>query len=176
MVEHSMAAHSTTNTTKCKICDKQFHFVDLNTHMKTHMDTSKTSKLKESSTLSPCQQQTIIQPKMIRLNSKGKATSLNGVEASGVINETATFDASGPICEEFVEHKNITTHNKRHDQERVTNLVQNIQNPRNREDLPGRKILDLEKNEFAFKGTKIILKRKPKESSREIEKRIKLEK
>ncbi|XP_070508950.1 zinc finger protein 132-like [Chironomus tepperi] len=57
MVEHCKAEHPTTAITKCKICNKEFHFVDMDTHMKTHLDTSSL----------------VHAPKKIRLNLKGES-------------------------------------------------------------------------------------------------------
>ena len=167
MVEHCKTQHSTTSVTKCKICNKEFHFVDLDTHMKVHEESSELSLPQKSS----------YSPKMIRLDSKGEATSSNQTKFNS-FDEPLLFGAKCSTCKEYVLHKNFINHNQKHDQERTLKLVQNIQNRRKQEGQIGQiknSNYDLGNDLKSFRGTKIILKRKTEENNEGVEKRIKLE-
>lgn len=187
MIEHSRTKHSTTNIIKCKTCNKQFHFVDLETHMKTHLDN-----------IEICTSQTISKsPKMIKIDSKvGQKSPKNSsqlrkdpklikqedlcVKDKEILvksnpNEKAMlFGAICPTCRKYVLNKDMTIHSQKHDQERTSKLVQNIQNRRKQDELLDR-IKHLRKDGKTFKGTKIILKRKTEENADTVEKRAKLE-
>ncbi|CAG9812270.1 unnamed protein product [Chironomus riparius] len=166
MVEHCKTQHSTTNVTKCKICNKEFHFVDLETHMKMHRE----STLESSST-----QTSSFSPKIIRLNSKGEATSSNQIK-SNTIDKRLLFGANCPTCKDYVLHTNFISHNQKHDKEKTLKLVQNIQNRRKQEGQIKNSNSDLGNDVKSFKGRKIILKRKPEENNEgEVVKRIKVE-
>jgi hypothetical protein len=188
MIEHSTTAHSTINIIKCKICNKEFHFVDLETHMKTHVDPSETSAPPTYSK----------SPKMIRINSKGELASSRDLKDVDIAAKTAKHEdlilndaeiAVKPkpidktillcaICKKYVLHKDLMIHNQKHDHERTSKLVQNIQNGRKRGDTLDEirsSKADTIKDGNSFKGTKLFLKRKAEENNSQVEKRIKLE-
>jgi len=188
MIEHSKTKHSTTNIIKCKTCNKQFHFVDLETHMKTHLDNIEISATQTFSK----------SPKMIRIDSKvGQESSKNSSQLRKdpkVINQedlyvkdkelliksnpnekAMLFGAICPTCRKYVLNKDMTIHSQKHDQERTSKLVQNIQNGRKQDERIKNSSSNLRNDGKTFKGTKIILKRKTEEIRDIGEKRVKLE-
>lgn len=159
--------------------------------MKTHLDNIEISA---TQTISKT-------PKMIRINSKvGQESSKNLsilTKDPKVINQedlyvkdkelliksnpnekAMLFGAICPTCRKYVLNKDMAIHSQKHDQERTSKLVQNIQNRRKQDELLDRiknSSSNLRNDGKTFKGTKIILKRKTEENRDIGEKRVKLE-